>query len=260
MDIKAKIAANFSAAAFSYDQYATMQQKAALSLIQRLTDLHSLIPAGPILEIGCGTGTVSKELAAMFPTSRLTLLDLAPGMVATNREALLPHLKRAELVDWQVQDAERITARNHYALIASCLTLQWFQDLTGTLARLGKALIPGGFILCSTLGHNSFPEWRNACHAHSLPCTMNPLPNIDDIMKSIAKLGYEASTWEETIRLPYPTAIDFFRSLKKTGTGTSSAKEGLTGPQMKRLLAALEGEIKDPVSVSYEINTLLVRA
>jgi malonyl-CoA O-methyltransferase len=260
MDIKDKIAANFSAAASHYDQYAVMQQQAALSLVSRLTELRPRIPAGPVLEIGCGTGAVSRELVTLFPDRRLTLLDLAPGMVAMNRETLLPLLKRPELVEWQVQDAEKLTVRNRYALIASCLTLQWFQDLTGTLSRMCQALTPGGFLLCSTLGHNSFPEWRLACHALSLPCTMNPLPNVHQILETVRAMGHEASAWEETIRLPYPTVLDFFRSLKKTGTGTSSAKERLTRSQMERLLSTWEGEAKGAVSVTYEINTILVRA
>lgn len=259
MDLKDKIAASFSAAAVSYDQYAIMQQQAALSLVRRLTDLHPRVPAGPILEIGCGTGAVSRELSTMFPDRRLTLLDLAPGMIDSNRAALLPHLERPELIDWQVQDAEGIRVQNHYALIASCLTLQWFQDLTGTLSRLCEALTPDGFLLCSTLGHESFPEWRAACQALDVPCTMNPLPNVQEIMETIHSLGYEASAWEETIRMPYPTVLDFFRSLKRTGTGTSANTGRLTRAQMERLLATWEGHAQGAVTVTYQINTIQVR-
>lgn len=259
MTIKDKIAANFSAASSHYDQYAIMQLQAALSLVRRLTELRPRVPAGSILEIGCGTGAVSRALATLFPDRRLTLVDLAPGMVAINRETLLPLLARPELVDWQVQDAEAITVRNHYALIASCLTMQWFQDLHGTLARLGEALIPGGFLLFSTLGHNSFPEWRRACQALSIPCTMNPLPNLNQIMETVRALGYQASARQEIIRLPYPTVLDFFRSLKRTGTGTSAAKERLTRTQMQRLLATWGCEAQGAVTVTYEINTILVQ-
>lgn len=260
MDLKDRIAANFSMAAKHYDQYAVLQQQAALSLVRRLADLRSEIPIGPILEFGCGTGAVSRELATMFPNRRLTLVDLAPGMIEMNRQTLAPILDNPNLIDWQVDDAETMAlGQEEYALIVSSLTLQWFQDLPGTLARLGAALAPGGLLLCSSLGDHSFPEWREVCMSLALPCTMNPLPNGDEILDTIQALGYQVSSWEEIIRIPYPTVLAFFRSLKKTGTGTSS-RERLTATQISRLFSTWQKQARGSVSVTYQINTFLVRA
>jgi len=260
MDIKEKIAANFSTSSFRYDQYAVMQQQAALSLVRRLTDFHHELPVGPVLEVGCGTGAVSRELVTMFPERRLTLIDLAPGMIAENRHALAAYLETPHHVDWQVRDAETIDVRNHYALIASCLTLQWFQDLSGSLAKLCEALVPDGFLLCSYLGDRSFPEWRSACVALDLPCTVNRLPNSQALMETLHALGYEATAWSEMIEQHYPTAHDFFRSLKKTGASTHSADDRLTLTQMVRLLSSWPKDNNGAVTVTYQINSILVRA
>ncbi len=259
MDLKDKIAANFSAAAPSYDQYAVMQQQAALSLVQRLSALLPEIPEGRVLELGCGTGAVSQRLVALFPQHRLTLVDLAPGMVDQNRQALAPILATPSLIDWQVADAETMALGQEYSLIVSSLTLQWFQDLPATLARLCRALLPGGLLLCSSLGDHSFPEWRGVCRTLNLPCTMNPLPNGNEILNTIQALGYQASAWEEIIHIPYPTVLNFFRSLKKTGT-SSAAGGRLSAPQMGRLLSSWQEEAKGTVAVTYQINTFLVRA
>lgn len=258
---KRKIAANFSAAADGYDQYAVMQKQAARSLVKRLTDLCPQIPQGPILEVGCGTGAVSMELIDIFPGRNLTLVDFAPGMINRNRQSLAPYLAEGHDIDWQVRDAETINIRSHYALITSCLTMQWFDDLTGCLTRFCRALVPGGFLLCSYLGDDSFPEWRKACLDLNLPCTMNPLPNSHQVLKMIRSLGREVSAWDETITLPYPTVQDFFRSLKKTGTNTRSSVAGLTHSQMARLLESWPGKNnEDTIQITYQINTFMVRS
>lgn len=258
-DLKHTIAANFSAAASSYDRYATLQQQAAHSLARRLAELRPGVPPGPILEVGCGTGALSRELVTLFPDHRLTLIDLAPGMIAANRANLLPHLDSPALIDWQVQDAEAITIRRHYALIASCLTAQWFQDLAATLSRLSEALLPGGLMLCSLLGAESFPEWRDHCRALALPCTMNPLPDQGELLTQLRALGHRISAREESITLPYPTVRDFFRALKKTGTATSATEGRLTRGQMARLLSTWQGQVQGPVTATYQLLTLLVQ-
>ncbi len=260
IDLKQKISTNFSSAAGCYDQYAVMQQQAALAMVRRLSDLNYELPDGPVLEIGCGTGAVSRELLTMFPERSLTLVDLAPGMIDENRQALTPYLDTAHQVDWQVRDAETIDIHQHYALIVSCLTLQWFQDLAGSLSRLCQALVPDGFLLCSYLGDKSFPEWRSACKVLGLPCTVNQLPNSQALMETIPGLVYEAKAWSERIEQYYPTAHHFFRSLKKTGTSTHSADEHLTLTQMAHLLSCWPKNKYGGVTVTYQINTFLVRA
>jgi malonyl-CoA O-methyltransferase len=260
MDIKEKIATIFSASATHYDQYAVIQQLAALSMVRCLTDIRHQLPVGPVIEIGCGTGAVSRELLTMFPGRKLTLVDLAPGMIAANRQALAPLLETSHHVDWQVRDAETTNVDNHYALIVSCMALQWFQDLKAGLSRLCKALVPDGFLLCSYLGDKSFPEWQSACSLLDLPCTMNRLPDSQELMETLHALDYKVTAWSEMIEQHYPTAQDFFRSLKKTGTNTQSASDRLPLAQMKHLLSSWPKDKNGVVTITYQINSILVRA
>jgi len=260
MNLKDTIASHFSRASASYDQYAVMQQQAALSLVRWLLDLSHELPPGPVLEVGCGTGIVSRELARMFFDRPLTLVDLAPGMIRQNRQALAPLLEPGQEVDWQVRDAETINTSGRYALIASCLTLQWFQDPIGSLVRLSEALTPGGILLCSFLGAGSFSEWQEACLALNLPCTMNQLPDCQALLSRLQAQGLEANAWEERIRQDYPNAQAFFRSLKQTGTNTHTTSGRLTLPQMSRLLSSWPGSGYHGVTITYQTNTILVRA
>ncbi|MDD5759978.1 MAG: methyltransferase domain-containing protein [Desulfobulbaceae bacterium] len=260
MDLKEKIAANFTISAARYDQYAVMQQQVARAFVRKLADFCHQLPEGPILEVGCGTGAVSCELVTSFPGRELTLIDLSPGMVAKNRQALIPLLLAGQRVDWQVMDAETVDIQNHCALIVSCLTLQWFQDVTGSLSRLCAALAPGGFLFCSYLGKQSFPEWQAICRTLDVPCTMNRLPDSQMLLDTLHSRGYSASSWSETVEQSYSTSLDFFRSLKKTGTSTHSAGHRLTVSQMAKLLSSWPKDHDGRVTITYQVNSILVKA
>lgn len=258
--LKEKIAANFTASAPLYDKFAVLQQRAAQSLTERLIEIKPQVPAGPILEIGCGTGAISIKLAALFPDRQLTLIDLAPGMIEANRSVLMPLLiDTPNRVEWQTCDAENINTRNHYALITSCLTMQWFHDIHGSLSRLCSALIPGGILLCSYLGDQSFPEWRQTANELGLPCTANPLPNSQQFHAAARALGHRTSAQEEMISITYPTVHDFFRSLKKTGTNTPTEASSLNRGQMTRLISNWQQRAMNSVVVTYQVNTLMVQ-
>ena len=77
---KNRIAAAFSAQARAYDSVGAVQRAVAGRLAARIAARVS----GPrnILEIGCGTGFLSAELAGYFPTADLCLTDIAPAMLA----------------------------------------------------------------------------------------------------------------------------------------------------------------------------------
>ena len=80
---KAAVAAAFGAAADTYDDKADVQRAAAERLAQRLSALD--LPAAPrVLEIGCGTGLLSRALAGM-KTSELVISDISEPMVARCR-------------------------------------------------------------------------------------------------------------------------------------------------------------------------------
>src|SRR6185437_5823582 len=103
--------------------------------------IRSALAASPqrILEIGCGTGSLSERLAEAFPGSDLLLTDIAPSMLHRCRSRL------GEGHRYQVLDGERPEdLAGHFDLIASSLALQWFTDLRGGLQRLSGLLAPGG--------------------------------------------------------------------------------------------------------------------
>src|SRR6185369_16647404 len=114
-DIKASVAAAFSAAAETYNDGADVQRTAADGVAQRIGALP--LPAQPrILEIGCGTGFLSQSLNVM-PHADLTLSDISESMLNRCRKSLGKSDARFMVMDGEEPEA----AGNGFDLICSSL-------------------------------------------------------------------------------------------------------------------------------------------
>ena len=128
---KHRIQHSFAQAASAYDQHARMQREAAAALALRMQ--RQWPEAHRILEIGCGTGNLTRHLLATYPQAQLLATDLAPSMVATC-QTLLPPADRPR-VQFEAADGEQLDATG-FDLVASSLVFQWFEDTPATLRRL----------------------------------------------------------------------------------------------------------------------------
>lgn len=255
---KQRIAGKFSRHAITYDQYAKVQKLAAATLAAECERLPGLLPPGPLLEIGCGTGLLSERLLAAFPEREIFFTDLAPGMVAACRHRLAGRLPAGGRYHWQLLDGENPPAGVAYALIASGLTMQWFAALAQSLERLLAALLPGGYLLFSLIGAGTFVEWRRLCAALALPCTINPFPDLAAVGEMVAGAGRTVSSWQVGVEQRYPSARDFFRALQRIGAGTSLAAPSLGAGQLRELMRAWDEGAPAGVTVNYEIIYVVV--
>ncbi|PWC84307.1 hypothetical protein AEJ54_29585, partial [Azospirillum sp. Sp 7] len=152
---KAAIAAAFGKAAPRYEEHAAVQRIAAERLAERVARLP-LPPRPRVLEIGCGTGFLSRALRERIGPADWLLTDLSPDMLARCRAALGDPTDSA----FRIMDGEKPDLDGPFDLIVSSLALQWFRDPTAALARWAEMLAPGGRIAVATLAADSFREWR----------------------------------------------------------------------------------------------------
>ena len=161
-DRRNRIASAFGRAQ-GYADAADAQARAAALLADRI--LAAPVPAAPrILELGCGTGFLTRALAGRIADARWTVSDIAPAMVARARAAV------AIEADWRVIDGEAVDpALGRFDLIISGMAFQWFADLAAAVARLCTLLEPGGTLAFSTMAAGSFAEWAQALAEEGLP-------------------------------------------------------------------------------------------
>lgn len=124
-----------------YARFAGVRLQPALDLLAAVGDL----PAGGLVDLGCGSGVMGPALAARYPARQLVGLDSSAAMLGkAGQVAGYDVLQEADIVNWQPQPRQ--------ALIFSNAVLQWLPDHAELLPRLSQALLPGG-VLAVQLPH-----------------------------------------------------------------------------------------------------------
>ncbi len=94
-----------------------------------------------VVDLGCGDGRLTAELAARLPRGSVTGIDADPNMIRFARE----HQAR-DNVAFLLGDARRFQLDRRAALIVSTATLHWVEDHQAVLRRCRAHLDPGGRI------------------------------------------------------------------------------------------------------------------
>lgn len=194
----AEIAASFGARAESYEAHAGLQRAIAARLARLLPALERPL----VLELGCGTGLLSRHLLQRYRDGRFVLTDVAPAMIASCRRNLAP-LGSAN-ISYEVMDAGEAGGYGGLDLIVSSMTLHWLADPRASLERLRRFLAPGGLLLYAALGPDSFAEWREALAGEGLPSGLVAIPPLP-------------GTVDEERLTPDKDALTFLRRMKLVG-------------------------------------------
>jgi malonyl-CoA O-methyltransferase len=202
------IARSFDDRAVDYERHADLQRSVADRLALFLPPLDS----PRVLELGCGTGLLSRHLLAHYPDGKFVFTDLARTMLQQCRLNLGVQVRRrARFI--QMDGSKPNASLGTFDLIATSMTLHWLSDPAASLDALRSLLAPHGILLFAALGPESFTEWRNVLEAEGLPngvITTPPLSGIVAEERSVV----DAST------------LAFLRRMKRVG-GTTP-REGYT--------------------------------
>lgn len=250
------IARNFSNAVSAYHEQAEVQKEVARRLIASLQPWRDIIPPGPLLEVGCGTGFVTEGLIDLYPKREKLITDLSPEMTAFCRK----RFEGAEQISFKNLDAETLaTNEPHYALTVSGFAAQWFKNPALTLGKLMEATLPGGLLLASFPGSESFPEWRNCCHELGIPFTGNELPDTEEVVVKMSTGPVQVDYYEDTVTQKFASAADFFRHLKSIGAGTRKKGRVLNPREMNLLIRHWDDVQEGDITVSYHVVFLAVK-
>ncbi|MGE5515725.1 MAG: methyltransferase domain-containing protein [Bacteroidota bacterium] len=248
MTRKQQVADAFAAAATTYDSAATAQAEAADRMVELVAGLA--LPARPtVLEVGCGTGLLTRRLLPRIGGDWL-VTDLSQTMVATAKAAVA-----SDAAQFRVMDAEHPDAPlGLFDLIVSNLAAQWFCDLGRAVNQLRACLAPGGTLVLSTLGAGSFAQWRDAHQAQGLS---SGIPDYPDAAALAAQLPAGARIVTQTIEVGHADAFDFVRALKRIGAGTPVLGHApLSAGALRKVMRAMGA----PVTITYVIHFALIAA
>lgn len=243
----------FARSAIRYDQHAEVQLQSAGRLIAYMEANTRDLVDGPLLEIGCGTGVLSKQMLDIFSDRDVQITDACEQMVVQCRSRLSAKPDATNRVELSVLDAQEYCSPDTFAMIAAAFTLQWIPDLDRSIQNLQRSLKPSGKLFFSLPTSSSFPEWKNICRAAGVPFTGNPLPEAAFFRDFAAKNGLKLSLYEETFKVSYRSLLHFLQSLKLLGAHTSEHIAPLSVGEVRRLVNYATREYPGNFPVTYKV-------
>lgn len=194
---------NFSRAARSYDRYADIQAELAGELMEKaLAQDHSY---KAILDIGCATGGLLKDLEKCFPGSSVLGLDISLEMVK------IANSKKLTLL---VGDGAHLPfAKESFDLILSNSVYQWVSDLSQAFKEAYAILRNNGCLIFSCFGSQTLKELRN-----SFGIRENSLPTKEALADSLRQAGFSGIELSVSLRNKYfDNLTDILRWLRYIG-------------------------------------------
>ncbi len=206
---KPLVARRFGGSVDSYDCEADVQRHVAHRLAGVIRERLAGRRVSDVLEVGCGTGFLTKELAALAGQPRLELWDL----VAIPQS--LPGVHRqcdAEIRICKESDESR-------DLIAGSSAVQWFNSAAAFVRHCHRVLRHDGLLALSTFDPDNFPELMPF-----LPSTPNYY-SVGQWSRLMSEVGFrEVSINAETMTREFDDTASLLRHLSRTGVNAVSER------------------------------------
>jgi malonyl-CoA O-methyltransferase len=233
---KQRISDAFGAAADQYDEHAGPQRLAA-ALVADLAQRQRPGGVERILEIGCGTGFLTRDIQARWPGAELVVTDIAPAMLD---KAAAGGLVAGTFL---AMDGEQPAFEGPwFDLILSSLAFQWFDDLEVACRRLAGLLRPGGSLIFSTMGERSFARWRAAHGVCGVAAGVPDYPSLEGLRAMLAGYG-DAFAFDEDYALDCGSGRGLVAHLRGIGAVVPVAgRTPLSAGALRRVIAAFEAE------------------
>lgn len=159
--------------------------------------------ARAVLDLGCGPGTQTAELARRWPGARVVGVDSSDAMLARAAAHRVPG--RLEFV---LGDLRHYAPDAPVDVLVTNATLQWVPDHLQLLDRLASLLSPGGVLALQVPGNFGEPShvllrelagsdrWAPLLgdRVAYWPCSHGP----EQYLESLQRAGLEATAWETT--------------------------------------------------------------
>lgn len=245
---KRKIRESFAAASISYDGYAALQRRVALTLLEKLP-LDA--PAGPLLDVGCGTGFMTQQLHQRFEGENLLAMDIAMPMTQLARI-------KTPSARYFCADAEAMPLlENSVGMIVSNLALQWCQSLPDVFSDFHRVLRSNGQLAFATFGPETLQELKAAWAVVDDYSHVNSFYSLEQIESFLQAAGFGAIEIESRVyRNRYASVMALMQELKGIGAHNVTAgrnKSLTTRKQLQQMMAAYPKHDGGDIAASYEI-------
>lgn len=123
--------------------------------------VDSVKPHMRILDIGCGPGTITADLAALVPDGRVTGVDHAPGILDRARATAAE--RGLENVEFAVADVHALDyPDDSFCVVHAHQVLQHVGDPVRALSEMRRVCAPGGIVAARDADYEAMTWYPNS--------------------------------------------------------------------------------------------------
>lgn len=247
---------SFSAAKESYHQHDQVQRKVDESLknmtFQYLNQSRS---TAHVLELGCGDGVSSIDMAKRLMPLSYDAVDVADVLINKAKASQSDHLPVSKCVfnfirdDFDQQQFWQSLTPQTYDIIYSNMALQWSSCLLTLLNRINQVLTANGVLAFSIPLVGTFNELKDIVR-------INEFKTHHEMQSFLGAFGWQClAVDKQNIQLNFSNPIEQLKHLKSTGVNSYVGGEK---PEMKSLWRYLRDDNDQMTTLSYEIGLYII--
>ena len=235
----------FNRAANTYNQSAKIQRISA----DHVFALASVLSPSLIMDVGCGTGVLTKKLAMHFPSATIEAIDISENMIQPLQS------KKYKNIHAVCSDYLTIKYPKAFHLIASNAALHWM-DTNLALQKISGELHPTGKAILAIFGSNTSQELQT-----TLPLIgrkNNTVSKTFHNKKEMVDMGarhfkyWDVETKEITLK--FTSIRQLLNVQRQTGVNATVNQDGLWTLRQLNELEKIFIEKYKSVQLTYEIH------
>lgn len=173
-------------------------------------------PGETILDLGCGAGQLTNEIAAKG--AHVTGIDSAPSMVAQSR------INYPNVV-FQLADACTMTFDNQFDAVFSNAVLHWVRPPEIAAHNIARALKPGGRFICEFGGKGNVASILKVAAGHTPDWFYPSIAEYSKILEASGLEVLEATLFDRPTKLEGADGMeDWLKMFVKALTGDALAQ------------------------------------
>ncbi|MBI4146009.1 methyltransferase domain-containing protein [Candidatus Woesearchaeota archaeon] len=141
---------------------------------------------GPVLEIGCGKGTTTQEIARKLPRAQIIATDYDTKQIKIAKKLIKKHPLCSKQITYKQADATKLAYKtNTFTAAFSFLTIHHIAEWKKAIEELYRVLKPGGKLYIDDLACKPFPRLF-----HLSPCPAEGVFSAKDMRKELERAGF----------------------------------------------------------------------
>jgi len=204
----------------TYHHEAQVQKQIAFKLASLFFETHD-DSINRVLEIGCGTGFLTKQILTKGSINELFLNDIADSAFEETQKVLTKlNFKNYQFL---TGDAEHIAFPTNIDVVFSSSCFHWFNDLQCFFRNMHEILNSNGYFVFSSYGEENFKEIKETLN---IGLTYSSLQEQIDLLSPDFEIIH-GEEWTEVI--PFANPKEVLKHIKQTGV--NALQKGFFGKE-----------------------------